>query len=163
MRHAGTVVLLLVVAAHLPACAVGGSARELRGQSGPVSWEILDIRQELEGSRMRWTFSIVVKNTGNTGIGFEQVEIGSQPGGTVDSFWGGIDTQSFTQRLEPGAETRMVQTTSWGCPQCAPADLHRTFADGVIVYYTLVGRDDAGSRVRVPLAIRLNSSVGQRP
>ena len=115
MRHAGLVVALLTAATHLPACAVGGSPREPRGESGPVSWKIVDIQQELEahGSQMRWTFSIVLTNGSDTGI-------------------------------------------------CAPTDLHRIFTDGVIVYYTLVGRDDRGGGVRVPIAIRLNRSVGER-
>ena len=41
-----------------------------------------------------------------------------------------------------------------------PAELHRAFADGVIVYFTLTGRDDRGGGVRVPIAIRLDRSVG---
>ena len=164
MRHARLVVALLTAATYLPACAVGGSSREPRGESGPVSWRIVDIQQELEehGAWMRWTFAIVLTNRGNTGIGFEQVEVGSQPGGTVDGFWGGIGTEPFTQRPEPGAEMRMLRSHSSSCPLCAPADLHRAFADGVIVYYTLVGRDDRGGGVRVPIAIRLNRSVGER-
>jgi hypothetical protein len=31
-----------------------------------------------------------------------------------------------------------------------------------MLYYTLVGRDDAGDAVKVPVAIRLDSSVGAR-
>jgi hypothetical protein len=164
MRHLGIVVALLAAATHLQACAVGGSTREPRGQAGPVSWEIVDIRQELEenGFQMRWTFSIVLKNTSDTGIGFEQVEIGSQAAGTVDSISGGMGSEPFAQRLEPGGELRIRQSESWGCPQCPQAHLHRVFADGIIVYYTMIGRDDTGRGVRVPIAIRLNSSVGER-
>jgi hypothetical protein len=40
--------------------------------------------------------------------------------------------------------------------------LRRIFADGITLYYTLLGRDDAGSAVKVPVAIRLNSSLGTR-
>ena len=165
MRHAGLVLALLTAATHLPACAVGGSTRALRGQSGPVAWEIVDIQQELEehGSRMRWTFSIVLKNTGDSGIAFEQVEIGSRAGGTVDSISGGMGTEPFAQRLEPGGELRIARSQSWGCPLCAQAHLDRVFADGVIVYYTLVGRDEAGGGVRVPIAIRLDSERGDAP
>jgi len=164
MRHAGLVVALLTAAMHLPACAVGGSPREPRGESGPVSWKIVDIQQELEahGSQMRWTFSIVLTNGSDTGIGFEQVEIGSQAGGTAEGFSGGMGTEWFAERLEPGAELRIRRSHSASCPFCAPTDLHRIFTDGVIVYYTLVGRDDRGGGVRVPIAIRLDRSVGER-
>ena len=95
--------MLLAAATHLLGCASAGVTRPLRGQSGSVSWEISDVRQEPEEPpfQMRWTFWIAVKNLGNTGIAFEELEIGSQPGGTVDHFWGGIGTEPFTRRLEP--------------------------------------------------------------
>ena len=165
MRHVGIVVALLAAGIHLPACAVGGSTRELQGQSGPVSWEIVDIRQGLEdnGRRMSWTFSLVLRNTGTIPIAFEHVELGSRTGGTVDyGISGGMGTEPFAQRLEAGAETRIRRSHSWGCSDCAPAQLHQFFSDGIIVYYTAIGRDDAGGSVRVPIAIRLNSSVGER-
>jgi hypothetical protein len=165
MRRVGPVLVVLAAATHLPACAAGGSGRELRGQSGAVAWEIVDIRQELEpgGSRMRWDFSLVFWNTGAAGIAFERVDIASQAGGTVDSISGGMGTVKLAQRLEPGAEWRVRRSESWGCPQCAPAHLPRFFSDGIVMHYTLFGRDDAGLAVRVPVAIRLNSGVGQRP
>ena len=105
LRHARTIVVLLAAATHLLGCASAGATRPLRGQSGSVSWEISGVRQELEEHpfQMRWTFSIAVRNLGDTGIAFEEVEIGSQPGGTVDHFWGGIGTEPFARRLEPGA------------------------------------------------------------
>lgn len=164
MRHVGILVALLAAATHLASCASGASSRELRGASGPVSWEIVDIRQALEenGSQMRWTFSIVLTNTGPRAILFEQVEIGSQAGGTVDSISGGMGTEPFAHRLEPAGELRIQQSESWSCPQCPQAHLHRTFADGIIKYYTLSGRDDVGTRVRVPIVLRLDRSVGAR-
>ena len=87
---------------------------------GPVSWEIAGVRQELEeqGFQMRWTFSIAVRNLGDTGIAFEEVEIGSQPGGTVDHFWGGIGTEPFTRRLEPGGELQLRRSHVSSCPLC---------------------------------------------
>ena len=164
LRHARKIVVLLAAATHLLGCASAGVTRPLRGQSGSVSWEISDVRQEPEEPpfQMRWTFWIAVKNLGDTGIAFEELEIGSQPGGTVDHFWGGIGTEPFTRRLEPGAELRLRRSHASSCPLCGPAELHRAFADGVIVYFTLTGRDDRGGGVRVPIAIRLDRSVGDR-
>ena len=165
MRHVGIVVALLAAGMHLPACAVGGSTRELRGQSGSVSWEIVDIRQGLEdnGRRMSWTFSLVLRNTGNIPIAFEHMELGTRTGGTRDyGISGGMGTAPFAERLEPGAETRTRLSHSWGCSECAPAHLHQFFSDGIIVHYTAIGRDDTGGGVRVPIAIPLNSSVGER-
>jgi hypothetical protein len=163
MRRAGLVGALLLATAHLPACAVGGSSPAPRGEAGVVAWKIVDIQQEIgkQGSWMRWTFSIVLTNRGATGIGFEQVEIASQAAGTADGLSGGMGTEWFAQRLEPGAELTIRRSHVAACTFCAPPDLQRVFADGVVVYYTLVGRDDRGAGVRVPVAIRLNQRVGE--
>lgn len=163
MRQAGLAALLLVGAAHLAACTAGSAGRDSRGQSGSVAWEVADVRQSLEqnGARMRWDFWLVLRNTGDTGIRFEQAQIGSRAGGAGDVS-GGMGTTSFTARLDAGGELRIPRSESWTCRDCNPAHLPRFFADGIIVYYTLLGRDDRGNRVRVPVAIRFDSSVGQR-
>jgi hypothetical protein len=84
---------------------------------------------------MRWTFSIVRTNQGNAGIGFEQVEVGS-----------GMGTEPFTRRLEPGAEIRMLRSHFPSCP----------------LWPRQICIDDRGGGGRVPIAIRLNRSVGER-
>ena len=164
MRHAGLLLALLVTATHLPACATTASPGALKGQSGPVAWEILDIQQALEdnGFRMRWDFIIVLKNTGDIAVNFERAEKGSRAGGSVDSISGGMATVAYVHRLEPAGELRIRQSEAWGCSPCAPGHQHRLFSDGIIVYYTLFGHDSAGGGVRVPIALRLNSSVGER-
>ena len=164
MRHTGLVLALLAAATQLPACATTGNPDELRGRSGAVTWEIVDIRQRLEanGSLMRWDFIVVFKNTGGLPFDFERVEVGSRPGGSVDAIIGGMETVPFAQRLEPDGELRIQQSQSWGCSQCAPGHLPRFLGDGVIAYYTFLGHDSAGGAVRVPIAVRLNSSVGTR-
>jgi hypothetical protein len=164
LRHPRHLIALLTVAALLSACASGDAARTLRGQAGRVAWEIVDIEQALEdqGFLMRWTFTIVLRNRSDVGIAFEQVEMATQAVRTVDSIWGGMDTQPFAQRLDPGGELRIRPSQAWGCPLCPQADLRRIFADGITLYYTLLGRDDAGDAVKVPVAIRLNSSLGTR-
>ena len=66
----------------------------------------------------------MLKNTGDTGIAFEQVEIGSRAGGTVDSFSGGMGTEPFARRLEPGGELRIAPKPGLGLPLSA---LRRTW------------------------------------
>ena len=165
MGHVGRLAAFLTVAALLSACAAVETSRTLRGQAGRVAWEIVDIEQALEdqGFLMRWTFTIVLRNPSDVGIAFELVETATQAVGTVESISGGMGTQPFMQRLEPGGELRLRPSQIWGCPLCPQADLRRIFADGVVLYYTLLGRDDAGGAVKVPVAIRLDSSVGARP
>jgi hypothetical protein len=166
MRHAGLILALLAITTQLPACAAGGtgSLGVSRGQSGPVAWEIIDMKQTLEdnGFRMRWNFTIVFKNTASVPFDFERVETGSRAGGPADDIIGGIATVPFAQHLEPDGEMRLTQSESWGCPQCPPGHLSRVFSDGVIVYYAFLGHDGAGGSVRVPIAIRFDSSVGER-
>jgi hypothetical protein len=164
MRHAGLLLALLAAATLLPACATTGSPGDTKGQSGPVAWEIVDVGQSLEdnGFRMRWNFTLVFKNTSDIAVDFERVEHGSRAGGPVDDIVGGMATAPFAHRLVPGQELRISQNESWGCSPCAPGRLPRFFSDGIIVYYTLFGHDAAGGSVRVPIALRLNSSVGER-
>lgn len=164
MRQAGLLLALLAAATQLQACATMGSPDARRGQAGPVSWEIVDLRQSLEdnGTSMRWSFTFVFRNTGASSFDFERVEIGSRAGGPSDDVTGGMETVPFARRLETGSELRVGQKESWGCRQCAPGHLPRLFSEGVIVYYTFFGQDGAGSRVRVPIAMRFDSSVGTR-
>ena len=164
MRHLGRLAALLTVAALLSACAAGEASRTLRGQAGRVAWEIVDIEQALEdqGFLMRWTFTIVLRNPTDVGIAFEQVETATQAVGTVDSISGGMGTQPFARRLDAGGELRIRPSQVWGCPLCPQGDLRRIFANGITLYYTLLGRDDAGGEVKVPVALRLDSSVGTR-
>jgi hypothetical protein len=157
-------VVLVTVIALFSACAIGDATRALRGQAGRVAWEIVDIEQALEdrGILMRWTFTIVLRNPSDIGTAFEQVDRATQAAGTVASISGGMDSQPFARRLEAGGELRIRPSQAWGCPLCPQGDLRRIFADGIILYYTLLGRDDAGGAVTVPVAIRLDSSVGAR-
>ena len=73
-----------------------------------------------------------------------------------------MSTVPYQHRLEPAGELRVRQGESWGCSPCAPGHLLQFFSDRIIVYSILFGRDAAGGDVRVPTALRLNSSVGER-
>jgi len=134
-----------------------------RGESDSVVWEVVDIRQSLEenGLRMRWRFALVLKNTGGAPIDFERMETVQRRVGSGD-IYGGMNSTALSRHLEPGAELRISRSESWGCPQCGPGSLPRFFSDGIIVSYTLRGHDAAGESVRVSIAVRLNSSVGER-
>jgi predicted small secreted protein len=164
MRHAGLLLALLATATQLPACVTtAGSPGDMKGQSGPVTWEIVDIRQSLEdnGSKMRWDYNLVFKNVSDMAVEFERMETNSRAGGSVDMF-GGIDTTPFARQLAPRGELRVNRSWTFSCSRCAPGHMPRFFGDGVIVYHTFFGHDGAGRDVRVPIAIRLNSSVGVR-
>lgn len=163
MRHAGLLLALLAAATLLPACATTGSPGDTKGQSGPVAWEIVDVQQRLEknGFEMRWDYTLALKNLGDGAIDFERMEIASRAGGSGD-LYGGMDTTPFTPQLAPRGELKINRNNTLNCTRCAPGHMPRLFSDGIIVYYTLFGHDAAGGSVRVPIALRLNSSVGER-
>jgi hypothetical protein len=64
MRRTGILLLSLAVAAPLAGCAAVTSGRDLRGESGQVAWEVVDLRQRMEenGTRMRWEYVVVLRN-----------------------------------------------------------------------------------------------------
>jgi hypothetical protein len=164
MRHAGIIIpALLAAATQLPACATTGSPDARKGQSGPVAWEIVDVQQRLEknGSEMRWDYTLALQNLGDSAIDFERMEIASRAGGSGD-LYGGMETTPFTRQLAPRGELKINRSNTLNCRQCAPGHLPRLFSDGIILYYTFYGHDGAGGAVRVPVALRLNSSVGER-
>ena len=158
MRHVRFVLTLLAVGIQLTAC-----AGVQRGESDSVTWEVVDIRQSLEenGYRMRWTFALLLRNTGTVPVDFERMERVMRPGGSGD-IYGGMDSTTFSRHLDPGAEFRISRNESWGCPRCPAGELPRLFSDGVVINYTLRGHDATGEGVRVLIRVRLNSSVGER-
>ena len=161
MRHLRHLVALLTVTALLSACATGDAARTLRGQAGRVAWEIVDIEQALEdqGFLMRWTFTIVLRNPSDVGIAFELSEMATHAVGTVDSIWAPSRLPSASN---PAVSCGSARARPGAAPSARRADLRRIFADGIVLHSTLLGRDDAGGAVKVPVAIRRNSGVGTR-
>ena len=75
MSRARVLLLSLAVSTLLAGCAATTSGREPRGESGPVVWEVADMRQRLvdNGVRMRWEYTIVLRNRGVTVVAFERI------------------------------------------------------------------------------------------
>ena len=163
MSRARVLLLSLAVSTLLAGCAATTSGREPRGESGPVVWEVADMRQRLvdNGVRMRWEYTIVLRNRGVTVVAFERMALGSRARGTGD-VRGGISDEAFDRRLEPNRELRVSRNDTWGCPRCGPSELHTFFASGIIRDITFSGRDVQGEPVKVLVRIPLNSSEGTR-
>ena len=121
------------------------------------------MRQRLEdgGARMRWEYTVVLRNRGVTVVAFERIAVGSRARGTGD-VWGGVSDEPFERRLEPNRELRVPRTESWGCPRCGPSELRSFFASGLVRDITLTGRDAQSAPVKVVIRVFLNSSVGTR-
>jgi hypothetical protein len=160
MRRAWRVLSSLAIAVGLAGCAAATSGRG----SDQVAWETTDVRQRLEesGTRMRWDYTLVLRNRGATAITFEQMELGVRAAGSVDDIWGGMETRPFTRTLDPNGEMRVARSDSWGCPRCGPGDMPRFFADGIVRFITFTGRDAQGQPLKVNVRIPLHSGVGTR-
>jgi hypothetical protein len=133
-----------------------------KGESGPIAWEVTDIRQSLEeqGNRMRWNYTFVLRNTGSATVNFDQMTVVSTPLG-AGNFSGGHSTQRYVQTLKPGAEIREARSFSHGCNQnCDPQWVRQMLRAGVMQSVELRGRDDAGRTVTAVVRFRLDSSVG---
>jgi hypothetical protein len=163
MSRARVVLLSLAVWAVLAGCAATAPGRDLRGESGPIVWEVVDVRQRLvdNGVLTRWEYTVVLRNRGVTVVAFDRVALASRARGTGD-LWGGLSDELFDRRLEPNRELRFSRTDTWGCPRCGPSELHTFFASGIIRDITFSGRDAQGEPVKVLVRIPLNSSVGKR-
>jgi hypothetical protein len=161
MRRTGIVLLLLALAAPLAGCAT--TERGLQGEAGPVAWEVVEARQseEANGARMRWQYTVLLRNRGVTVVNFETLEVGSQAVQPGD-MWGGLSSQPFVRRLDPNSELRVTRNDSWECSRCGAGERPRFFRDGIIRSLTFKGQDAQGMAIRVVVRIGLNSSFGAR-
>ena len=154
-------VLTLLVSALLATagCAALGPP-ELKGQSGPIAWEVVDIVQtpQSEGGALRWDYSLVLHNTGSRGIYLERMEIGA----TGREIYGGMGTERLGRRLEPAGSYRLTRWDSFGCPQCPPGTTAPLLSEGLTKEFMVYGLEDGGAAIRVRIRVPLNSSIGRR-
>jgi len=141
------------------ACAV---APELRGVSGPVTWEVADVRQTLapDRSTIRWSYVIVLKETAGVGIRFETLEVGS-PDERVEKV---SRTETFQYRIDPNAELRVPRFYEiFFVPGQGPSfdESVPGGRGGGTVLYQFRGKDDTGKAVRVDVRVRLDPSLGK--
>jgi len=157
MRRSLITWLWLGIAAHLAACAAGPP----RGEADSIAWEVINAQQRTEehGARMRWNFTILLRNHGTTVITFDQVDVGTQAmySGNIQ---GGITSKPFDGYLAPNQELRVSRSESWTCDRCAPGEAIRFFRQGFVQTITFTGRDALGVTVKVPVRVSLNSSFG---
>lgn len=162
-RSRSWTLFVVVLGAMLEGCA-SGRADLSRGEAGPIAWEVADVRQTVEerGNRMRWNYTLVLKNTGSTAVTFDQMTlIATIPGGNMS---GGHTIRSYNRRLEPGSELREIGNGySHGCVQsCDPQYVQQMLRSGVTRVIELRGKVDGGQAVTPIIRLRLDSSVGMR-
>ena len=157
MFRCGRVVLTLMLGA--AGCAAPGGP-ELKGQAGPISWEVADIVQSSRegGTLLRWDYSVVLHSTGSRGIYLERMEIGA----SGRDLYGGMTTERLGRRIEPNETYRLTRWDSYGCPQCPPGKLPQVFSEGMTKILMIDALEDGGDAIRVVIRIPLNSSVGHQ-
>jgi hypothetical protein len=153
--------LILAIQLLLAGCAAERASTQ-RGESGPIAWEVVDVRQSLEeqGNQMRWDYTLVLRNTGPTTITLDQTTVITMiPGGNM---FGGHTSRPYSRILRPGGEVCEPNNSySHRCTQyCDPQKVRQMFRNGVTRVIELRGRDDAGDAVTAILRVRLDSTVG---
>lgn len=133
---------------------------ELRGTSGPVSWEVTDIGQvtSLDGMRMRWSYVVVLKETTGITIQFDRIERDVSGGG-------GLTSAPFRRTLAANSELRAPFWDSWGW---VGESVERRRFGGAAILPTMtvrrrfVGTDAQGKAVTVVVRLHLDRSLGKR-
>jgi hypothetical protein len=138
------------------ACAAGASGpAPLRGTSGPVAWEVVDVRQTRPDQyTVRWDYTVVLRETAGVGIDLERIDMGAPE-------TSGRSTSEFRQRLPANSELRLRH--SYGAlMKFGDTTFGRleTFG-GAKVIHRYSGRDDAGKRVTIDVPIHLDWSMGK--
>jgi hypothetical protein len=133
-----------LVLAALTACATMPDGSQLRGTSGPVAWEVVDmVKTRPSPETIRWDYVLILKERAGTGIQFDTGDAGLS-GARVSP----IPRQfEFRRRLEPNSELRVPRSAT--CSQC------REYSAGT-VFVRYFGKDDFGKRVTIRIRVPLN-------
>ncbi|HSE95605.1 MAG TPA: DUF4189 domain-containing protein [Methylomirabilota bacterium] len=149
---------LFMLATLVSGCASTG---RLGGVAGPVQWEIIDVGrvESADGRRLRWSYTVVLKETAGTPIQFERIERGTH-GSNVET--GGNARTDFERRLEAHAELRYPATDNWGFmawvnPQFGGTSVLPSLA----LERRFIGTDSRGQTVVVPVRVVLDRSFGR--
>lgn len=154
----------LAIAAAAAGCASEiGEASRLRGTAGPVTWEVIDVGQlrSIDQRRIRWSYTIVMREQSGSTIQFERVERGtSAPGVTIHN--AAVGTTPFQRRLDPHSEIKMAYVDSWGWLRGQQSPFGGTATlSGIKVIRRYFGKDQNGNAITIPLEIILDGSVGK--
>jgi hypothetical protein len=146
-----------VIALLVSACASTGGSR---GKSGPVEWEVVDLRRSVtsDGQAMRWDFVVVLRETAGETVTFEKVVSRLVPSSShPDAVYGAVREEPFTRVLGPHAELRLNMSNALRFSQGAFAGsiaMRGSFARR----WQFVGKDDVGKPVTADVVVTFNPS-----
>lgn len=159
MRSPALRTSLLVLGLLGSGCATTG---RVAGTAGPVEWEVVNVGRmdSLNGARTRWSYTIVLKNTGGAPIQFERIDRGARI--RAYEIVGGLETVDFNQRLEANREFRYHTTSDWGWLQASGRQFGGVDAvGGLTIENRFVGKDSAGQAIVVPVRVAMDRSFGR--
>lgn len=143
-------------------CATAPPApKSFTGTGGLVKWEVVDIGQVVatDARGYRWSYAVVLTNTGASAIHFEQVRRGSRAANLEISSTG---TTPFVRALVPGAEIRTSFTDTWEFTRGSSGSFGGPSILGTLtVERRFEGRDERGQPVSVPVIVHLDRGVGK--
>jgi hypothetical protein len=151
--------------ATMTGCATTPGTPAFRGTSGPVAWEVADIGQVVspDKQRMRWSYTVVLRETVGSPIQFEHIERSSYSSGT-EMIGSGVRLRPFRRRLEANSEIRLPFTESWGWARSSAASTAFGGAATIsplTVEYRFTGADGQARPITVVVRVRLDRSVGK--
>ena len=139
--------------------------RQFRGTSGAIVWEVVDIGQVVspDNRRMRWSYTVVLRETAGSPVQFENMERSSYSFG-AEIVGGGVRTWPFRRRLEAKSEIRVPLTDSWGWTATSSGRIAFGGAATIsplIVEYRFRGTDGQARPTMVVVRVHLDRSVGK--
>jgi hypothetical protein len=132
----------------------------MSGISGPVTWEVVDLRETVspDGQRTRWDYTVVLEEGAGVGIQFERIE-GGAAGPNLET--AAQDTHPFTRRLEPHGQLLIPHSETVGWAHGAGPQFGGLAQGGAItVVRRYVGKDDQGKQVVVSTSVHLQPGPG---
>ena len=160
--RSGLPILLSLLVGCATTSATPGPA--LTGGSGPVRWEVVNVGRvdSSSGSRSRWSYTIVLRETSGTAVQFERVVRSSHTGASTILVGGAPRTDVFNRRLPAGGELRYHAWDSWGWNSSAgPQFGGISRLGGLTVERRFIGKDARGDSVTITVRVMLDRSFGQ--
>jgi hypothetical protein len=138
------------------------AAPRLAGESGPVAWEVTNVGrvERADGMRMRWSFTIVLREQAGSAIQFERIEA-SAHGPNIET--GAISRIPCARRLHARSELQHNTGETWGFVSIAGRQFGGVSSLGsVTIERRYVGKDAQGRLVAVPVRVVLHPGFGRK-